>query len=48
MIFKSLFLFVHGYASMLANNSLAYEEEVISADLKRVFAGMVYAAKEDL
>lgn len=48
IIFKSLFLFVHGYASMLANNSLAYEEKVISADLKRVFAGMVYAAKEDL
>lgn len=46
IIFKSLFLFVHGYASMFANNSLEYDEEVISADMRRVFAGMVYAAEE--
>lgn len=48
IIFKSLFLFVHGYASMFANNSLEYDEEVISMDLKHVFAGLVYTAKEDL
>lgn len=48
IIFRSLFLFVHGYASMFANNSLEYDEEMISFDLERVFAGMIYAAKEDL
>ena len=46
IIFKSLFLFVHGYASMFANNSLEYDEEMISADLRRVFAGMVCTVKE--
>lgn len=45
VIFKSLFLFVHGYASMFANNSLEYDEEVISMDLERVFSGLVYTAK---
>lgn len=47
-IFKSLFLFVHGYASMFANNSLKYDEEIISMDLRRVFAGMMYVVREDL
>lgn len=47
-IFKSLFLFVHGYAGMFANNSLEYDEEIISMDLKRVFTGMVHASKEEL
>lgn len=47
-IFKLLFLFVHGYASMYANNSLEYNEEVIGEDLQRIFAGAMYGAKEDL
>lgn len=46
-IFKPLFLFVHGYASMFANNSLEYDEEIISMDLKRIFTGVVYASKEE-
>ena len=46
IIFKTLFLFVHGYASMFANNALEYDEEVISADLRRVFAGMVCVVKD--
>lgn len=48
IIFRSLFLFVHGYASMLANNSLDYDEEMIAKDLSRVFTGIMYAVKEDL
>lgn len=48
IILNSLFIFVHGYASMFANNSLEYDEEVISKDLKRIFAGMMYATKEEL
>lgn len=47
IIFSSLFIFVHGYASMFANNSLEYDEEVISKDLKRIFAGMMYATAEE-
>ena len=47
-IFKLLFMCVHGYASMYANNSLEYDEEVIGVDLQRIFAGAIYGAKEDL
>lgn len=47
-IFKSIFLFAHGYASMLANNSLEYAEEVILSDLERVFVGTMYAVGENL
>lgn len=45
--FKLLFLFVHGYASMLANNDLAYDEDVIAADLERVFVGVTQMMKEE-
>lgn len=47
-IFLSLFLFVHGYASMFANNTLEYDEEVIAAHLYRAYVGAVYAFKEEL
>lgn len=46
--FRSLFLFVHGYASMLANNSMEYDEDIISADIQRVFTGTMCALKEEL
>lgn len=45
--FRSLFLFVHGYASMLANNSMEYDEEVISADIQRIFSSTMCALKEE-
>ena len=48
VVFKLLFLFVHGYASMYANNSLEYDENIIGADLQRIFAGAMYESKEDL
>lgn len=48
MVFKSLFLFAHGYASMLANNSLKYDKKIISSDLERIFCGAMYALKEEL
>lgn len=44
-IFRSLFLIAHGYASMLANNEMAYDEETISSDLDLIFHGAVYALK---
>lgn len=44
-IFRLLFLFVHGYAGMLANNTMKYDEAVIAADLERAFAGACFAFK---
>lgn len=47
IIFRTLFLFVHGYASMFANNTLEYDETVISMDLERVFKGAIHLLKEE-
>lgn len=43
--FRSLFLFAHGYASMLANNDMEYDEEVIKGDMCTIFEGAIYALK---
>lgn len=45
-IFTALFVFVHGYASMYANNEMAYDEELLAASLTKVYQGAVYTAKE--
>lgn len=45
VIFKSLFLFAHGYASMFANNDMEYDEETILSDLDLIFNGTLYALK---
>lgn len=44
--FRMLFLFVHGYASMLANNELNYDESAVAEDLTRVLTGVICATKE--
>ncbi len=46
-IFLTLALFVHGYASIIANNSLEFDEAVVAAHLKRVYLGAVLALKEE-
>lgn len=46
--FRSLFLIAHGYASMLANNEMTYDEQIIVSDLDLVFGGMVSALKGGL
>ena len=46
-VFTTLALFVHGYASLLANNSLAYDENLTAAQLKRVCTGAVLAVQEE-
>lgn len=46
-IFITIFLFVHGYASITANNSLKYDEELIKTHLKQAYRGAVLAAKEE-
>ncbi|WP_343208828.1 hypothetical protein [Anaerolentibacter hominis] len=45
IMFKSLFLFAHGYASMFANNDMEYDEETILSDLDLIFEGTLYALK---
>ena len=45
-IFTTLFVFVHGYASLFANNEMLYDEKLLAAALTKVFSGAVYAAKD--
>ncbi|MBD5487293.1 MAG: TetR/AcrR family transcriptional regulator [Lachnospiraceae bacterium] len=46
-IFITLALFVHGYASIITNNSLEYDEELIKMHLNRVYTGAILAAQEE-
>lgn len=45
-IFLTVFLFAHGYASIIANNSLQYDEELINAQLEQAYRGAILAAQE--
>ena len=47
-IFATLFIFVHGYASMFANNTMVYQEADLVLKLTKVFYGAVYAAKQEV
>ena len=38
-IFITIFLFAHGYASIIANNSLKYDEDLIKSQLERAYRG---------
>lgn len=44
-IFITLSMFVHGYASIIANNSLEYDEELIKRHLERVYKGAILTAQ---
>lgn len=46
-VFVTLVLFVHGYASIIANNSLEYDEKLIATHLKRVYTGAISAMQEE-
>lgn len=46
-IFLTISMFAHGYASIIANNSLEYDEETVTAHLKRAYRGAVLAVRED-
>lgn len=46
-VFITIALFAHGYASIIANNSLEYDEAVISAHLERAYRGAVLALQEE-
>ncbi len=46
-VFLTLALFVHGYASIIANNGLEFDEKVIAEHLERAYRGAVLAAEEE-
>lgn len=44
-VFMTLVLLVHGWASMLANNEMTYDEAEIASTLTMAFNGMIVALK---
>lgn len=44
-VFGTLFIFVHGYASLYANNTMIYDELKVMKALKKIFYGAVFAVK---
>ncbi len=47
-VFITVFLFAHGYASIIANNSLKYDEDTINSHLERAYRGAILAAQEEM
>ena len=47
-VFLTICLFAHGYASIIANNSLEYDEELIKSHLERASRGAISAAEEEM
>lgn len=47
-VFLTLAMFVHGYANIIANNSLEYDEKLITTHLERVYIGVVLAIQEEM
>ena len=47
-VFITLALFVHGYASIIVNNALTYDEDLAKAHLKRTFKGAILAIQEEM
>ena len=47
-VFAILFVYVHGYASMFANNEMVYDESALIGSLEKVLSGAVYAVKENI
>ena len=47
-VFLAIFLFAHGYASIIANNSLKYDEELIASQLEQAYRGAILAVQEEL
>ena len=46
-VFLTVFLFAHGYASIIANNALKYDEALIGAQLTQAYRGAILAAQEE-
>ena len=46
-VFVTVALFAHGYASIIANNHLAFDEKLIAEHLERAWSGAVLAAEQE-
>ncbi|XCP85194.1 TetR/AcrR family transcriptional regulator [Roseburia hominis] len=46
-VFITLAMFVHGYASIIANNALEYDERVVTTHLERAYRGAILALQEE-
>ena len=46
-VFLTISMFAHGYASIIANNSLEFDEEVVAAHLARAYRGAILAVQEE-
>ena len=46
-VFLTVFLFAHGYASIIANNALKYDEGVIKAHLEQAYKGAILALQNE-
>lgn len=46
-VFLTVAMFSHGYASIIANNSLEYDEALAAAHLERAYRGAVLAVQEE-
>ncbi len=46
-VFLTVALFSHGYASIIANNHLEFDEKLIADHLERAWNGAILAAKEE-
>ncbi|MDE7302654.1 MAG: TetR/AcrR family transcriptional regulator [Oscillospiraceae bacterium] len=46
-VFLTIAMFAHGYASIIANNSLEYDETVVAAHLERAYRGAVLAVQNE-
>ena len=45
-VFLTISMFAHGYASIIANNSLEYDETLVASHLERAYRGAVLAAQD--
>ncbi|MBQ5758315.1 MAG: TetR/AcrR family transcriptional regulator, partial [Clostridia bacterium] len=46
-VFLTVALFAHGYASIIANNHLEFDEKLIAEHLERTWSGAVLAAAQE-
>lgn len=46
--FLTVALFAHGYASIIANNSLEFDERTLKVHLERTFRGAILAVQEEM
>ncbi|MCM1335865.1 MAG: WHG domain-containing protein [Bacteroides sp.] len=46
-VFMTLALLAHGYASLVANRALPYDEASVAEELERVYRGAILALKEE-